>query len=349
MGIVELTNPIEKAGPCGNNIRVDADYRELYYRIKDARNQARAEERNVTPDETAKASQEWNLVSNLGLQIVSSVSKDIEVLAWLAEAHLRLRGFEGLAEIYGATTSLLSSYWDEIHSIDDDDIEEKLAPFAGLNGFGTEGTLIQPLRLVSLIPQSKFGEHSLWDFQLGLRTQEADRREAIHKAATEAGVAAMTARLSEVNRCLEAFNAFNALLTEKLGQNAPPSSNIRNVLMEIAAAMRSLGGRDEAEIAAQPVAEPGEAAPAPVAPAAVAPVSPEGIASREDAFETLLNVARYFRRTEPHSPISLAIETLVRRGRMDFSELLAELLPEPQARQAVLIAAGIKPARENGN
>ncbi len=233
---------------------MDADYRELYYRIKDARNQARAEERNVTPDETAKASQEWNLVSNLGLQIVSSVSKDIEVLAWLAEAHLRLRGFEGLAEIYGATTSLLSSYWDEIHSIDDDDIEEKLAPFAGLNGFGTEGTLIQPLRLVSLIPQSNLVNTAL-GLSTRLRTQEADRREAIHKAATEAGVAAMTARLSEVNRCLEAFNAFNALLTEKLGQNAPPSSNIRNVLMEIAAAMRSLGGRDEAEIAAQPVAE----------------------------------------------------------------------------------------------
>jgi len=60
-------------------------------------------------------------------------------------------------------------------------------------------------------------------------------------------------------------------------------------------------------------------------------------------FELLVAVARYFRRTEPHSPISLAIETLVRRGRMDFSELLAELLPEQQARNAVLTAAGIQP------
>ncbi|MNT59519.1 hypothetical protein D3C72_1970390 [compost metagenome] len=76
--------------------------------------------------------------------------------------------------------------------------------------------------------------------------------------------------------------------------------------------------------------------------------SPEGISSRDEAFETLLSVARYFRRTEPHSPISLSIETLVRRGRMDFSELLAELLPETQARNAVLTAAGIKPGGENG-
>ncbi|MNX84625.1 hypothetical protein D3C86_1164340 [compost metagenome] len=80
----------------------------------------------------------------------------------------------------------------------------------------------------------------------------------------------------------------------------------------------------------------------------ISAASPEGISSRDEAFETLLSVARYFRRTEPHSPISLSIETLVRRGRMDFSELLAELLPETQARNAVLTAAGIKPGGENG-
>lgn len=72
-------------------------------------------------------------------------------------------------------------------------------------------------------------------------------------------------------------------------------------------------------------------------------MSAESIGSREEAFELLLAVARYFRRTEPHSPISMAIETMVRRGRMDFSELLAELLPEQQARNAVLTAAGIQP------
>jgi type VI secretion system protein ImpA len=44
----------------------------------------------------------------------------------------------------------------------------------------------------------------------------------------------------------------------------------------------------------------------------------------------------------------MSIETLVRRGRMDFSELLAELLPEQHTRNAVLTAAGIKPATDKG-
>jgi type VI secretion system protein ImpA len=355
VGDVILINPIEENVPCGYNIRTNTDVREIYYEIKDARNQARAEERSVTPGEVIKVSNNWNLVSNLGLKIISSISKDIEVLAWLAEAQLRLQSFPGLTEIYDVTTSLLENYWDEIHSIDENDIEEKLAPLAGLNGFGTEGTLIQPLRLVSLVPDGKFGELSLWDFQIGQRSEEVDRREAIHNAATEAGVAAMSAHLADVSACISAFARLNEVLTEKCGQMAPPSSNIRNVLQEIAAAIRSLGGRDEggAATAAQSVSSSDESQSALVVSAATKStaniVTPEGIASRDEAFELLMNVARYFRRTEPHSPISLAIETLVRRGRMDFSELLAELLPELQTRNAVLTAAGIKPAKDGGN
>lgn len=349
MGEVILLNPIEESAPCGCNIRTNIEVREIYYKIKDARNQARAEERSVTPGEVFKVSSDWNLVSNLGLQIISSISKDIEVLAWLAEAHLRLKGFAGLGEIYDVTTVLLDTYWDDVHSIDENDVEEKLAPLAGLNGFGTEGTLIQPLRLVSLIPGEKFGSLTLWDYQLGQRSDEAGRREAIYNAATEAGVAAMSAHLAEVNACIRSFAGLSEVLNARCGQLAPPSSNIRNVLQEIAAAVRSLGGRDDSGEAPDVPAASVEAAKEVPAAETARVVTPEGIATRDEAFELLMNVARYFRRTEPHSPISLAIETLVRRGRMDFSELLAELLPELQTRNAVLTAAGIKPTKENGN
>lgn len=354
MGDFALAKIIDESSPCGCNIRTNAEFREIYYKIKDARNQARAEERSVMPGEVLKVSNDWNLVSNLGLQIVTSISKDIEVLAWLAEAHLRLQSFAGLTEIYGSTASLLNDYWDQIHSIDENDIEERLAPLAGLNGFGTEGTLIQPLRLVSLVPGGKFGELSLWDYQLGQRSEEASRREAIYNAATDAGVAAMSAHLAEVNACIAAFATLNDVLNARAGALAPPSSNIRNVLHEIAAAIRSLGGRDDVQESAQQADASENTVEKTVEKAASAAetmrvFAPEGIATRDEAFEILMNVARYFRRTEPHSPISQAIETLVRRGRMDFSELLAELLPELQTRNAVLTAAGIKPTKENGN
>ncbi len=340
---------IEYLGDCGENIRNNARTRELYYRIKDERNQARAEERTVSPQEVLRVSNNWTEVSNLGLHIIYSESRDVEILAWLAEAQLRLKGFPGLREVYRVTYDIFCNHWDSIHSISDDDDEEKFAPFAGLNGIGSEGTLIQPLRLSSLIPGSKFGDKTLWDFQLAQRSTETKRREELYNAASEVGVAAMSAHLADVNACLSLFDAITAILSERCGHNAPASSNIRNTLIEAAAAIRTLGGKDETVAAPQEnarIAEGDVNGAHPEVQKAIVK-NPEEIASRDEAFETLLTVARYFRRTEPHSPISLAIETLVRRGRMDFSELLAELLPEAQTRNAVLTAAGIKPGGEN--
>lgn len=333
-------------------MRVNTVSREIYYRIKDARNAARTAERSIIPGETIAIAPAWHDVSNLGLQILSSRSKDIEVLAWLAEAQLRLRGFSGLHDVYVATVSLLDKHFDALHSIGDGDFEERFAPFAGLNGVGGEGTLIQAIRLTSLIPGGKFAQFSLWDFQLSQRPNETERRKELQQAAAEAGVAQMSAYLDVLTGCIAAFDRMVEILDEHCGDQAPPSSNTRNVLQEAASAIRMLAGIEAPLAAPQALASQGSELQASETDESEAiglrPVSAETIRSREEAFELLIAVARYFRRTEPHSPISMSIETLVRRGRMDFFELLAELLPEQQTRNAVLTAAGIQPVADKG-
>ncbi len=275
-------------------------------------------------------------------------------MAWLAEAQLRLRGFEGLRDVYEGAASLLDNYFDSLHSIGDDDFEERFAPLAGLNGVGGEGTIIQAIRLTSLIPGGKFAQFSLWDFQLSQRAGEGDRREALQQAATEAGVAQMSGHLKVLTECIAAFDRLVAILDARCGDQAPPSSNTRSVLQEAASAIRVLAGIEAAVPASElppphkPDLHPANANEAETEALRPRPVTAETIRSREEAFELLATVARYFRRTEPHSPISMSIETLVRRGRMDFSELLAELLPEQQMRNAVLTAAGIQPSSDRG-
>ena len=49
-------------------------------------------------------------------------------------------------------------------------------------------------------------------------------------------------------------------------------------------------------------------------------VPADAIRTREDAFRTLLKVAEFFRKTEPHSPISYTLEELVRRGRLPLAD-----------------------------
>ncbi|HRJ61982.1 MAG TPA: type VI secretion system protein TssA, partial [Azospirillaceae bacterium] len=67
------------------------------------------------------------------------------------------------------------------------------------------------------------------------------------------------------------------------------------------------------------------------------------IASREDAFRALLQIADFFRKTEPHSPISYTLEEAVRRGRMTLAELLEELITDESARKHFLVASGVRP------
>ncbi|MCO4318072.1 type VI secretion system protein TssA [Phyllobacterium sp. 21LDTY02-6] len=348
MNVSEIISPLGPGLPCGEDIRVSPQFKELYFTIKDARNSARSAERSIAPGEPVRLTQSWHEVNDLGLQILVSQSKDIEILAWLAEAQLRLRGFEGLKDVFAATASLLDNYWDELHSIGHDDVAEKLAPLAGLNGISGEGALIPAIRLSPLVPNVPFGQHTLWDYQLAQRANETGRRNALYEAASEAGVAAMSAHLGILNECMAAFDNLVSVLDRRCGDTAPPSSNTRNVLAEAASAIRVLGGIT-VDVPVDAVQEEHIADGNGSAALAAAPISARAVAigTREEAFEVLLSVARYFRVTEPHSPISMSIETLVRRGRMDFSELLTELLPEPQVRMAVMTAAGIQPDVEN--
>lgn len=348
-----LLIPIADAAPAGANIRLSAGTKDLYYQLKDARSAARSEERNLAPGEPIRLSASWSEVRRLALQAIETVTKDVEILAWLAEAELRLNGFAGLRDVFRASGTLVRERWDEMFSIDGEGDEDKVAPFAGLNGVSGEGALIQPLRLTPLVPEAPFFSLSLWDFQTSQRPGEEKRRQALRDAVSAAGPSAMQAYLGTATECLEAFGALTAAFDARCGEHAPPSSNIRGVLEEVRLAIFNLTGLSDGAVRLRvvekvasdtPAASPKSAGDAPVEPAV--PPPPREIETREEAFSLLLKVAEYFRRTEPHSPISLAIETLVTRGRMDFVSLLTELLPDPNARKAVLMSAGIQPLPE---
>ena len=72
-------------------------------------------------------------------------------------------------------------------------------------------------------------------------------------------------------------------------------------------------------------------------------VSPGQIASREDALRALGEIADFFRRTEPHSPLSYTLDEAVRRGRMTWPELLAEVVADTDTRNTILNTLGIRP------
>jgi len=67
---------------------------------------------------------------------------------------------------------------------------------------------------------------------------------------------------------------------------------------------------------------------------------------REEAFQQLLDVARFFELTEPHSPISYSLKNIVRWGELPLPELWGELIGDNDTRKAVFKLVGIPPKKE---
>ena len=57
----------------------------------------------------------------------------------------------------------------------------------------------------------------------------------------------------------------------------------------------------------------------------------------------LAQIAEFFQRTEPHSPLAYTLKDAVRRGRMTWPELLEEMVPDAASRSAIMSGLGIRP------
>jgi type VI secretion system protein ImpA len=97
--------------------------------------------------------------------------------------------------------------------------------------------------------------------------------------------------------------------------------------------------------------------PAPKAPEAEAQPGAEGAAvtevpnmqngilrSRDEALRRLDEVAEFFRKTEPHSPIAHLVARAARWGRMPLEEVLAEVIPDQAALAKIWDTLGVRPA-----
>jgi type VI secretion system protein ImpA len=344
LDVDRLSAPISTAFPSGRDLRAGAGAT-LYFRLKDLRSTARAEERNIEPSQPFRLSPAWAEVRTLALEALERETHDLEILAWLAEAELRLHGFAGLGRCFELIFRLVEESFESLHSIDSDSLADRVAPIAGLNGINGEGALIQPIRLSPLVPGRGFFACSLWEFKLSQRPTETVRRKELKQAAGEAGLSAMRAHLADVENCISAFRKMTAALDARCGAEAPASSAIRNVLDEVRLAIINLAGigREAADVPPGP----DRALKVQDGPSAEALAIPAGfgaIRSREEAFDRLIEVADYFRRSEPQSPLSAALDTVVARGRMDFAELLAELVQDEHVRRGILVSAGIRPS-----
>ena len=365
LDIESLIEPISPDRVVGEDPRVDASPGSVYYQIKDARTQARAAERQAltaTDEDVARA--DWRPILSVAPQLLATQAKDLEITAYLIEALAREHGFSGLRDGFRLARELVARFGDDIYPLPDEDgIETRVAPLTGLNGEGADGTLIAPIANIPLTASSSVGQFARSHYEQAQDLERApdDARErrisqgavamsTFQIAANETSGEFCAILMEDIRECIDEFKQCGDLLDDKYGDDAPPTSNIRHALQACQDALAAFAqdklavilAAEEELAAGDEQAADAEAGAAPRQAKAVV----GAIENREDAFREILKISQYFRKTEPHSPISYALEQIVRWGRLPLPELLKELINDESSVSQMFRLVGISSSED---
>jgi type VI secretion system protein ImpA len=350
-----LLAPIPGDAPQGTDIREDFSSTSPYNRLRDARSEARDAERgqDAGDADARDPAPLWRAVRELALKTLTETAKDLEVAAWATEALIRSHGLAGLCAGAQLMQGLADQYWDGLFPLPDDyGMETRVSPVTGLNGRDGNGSLVQPLYMIPLFDRPDGSPIAFYQFQQSeqLGTLDAERRqqridagaiplETLEREARAAGEARFAKLLAAARDAREAWQAMAGVMDEKAGADGPSTTAVRDLLsgiIEIAVRFAPA----EAVAAEGGEAAAGEAGGGAAGGIAVGP----GVgATREDALRSLGEIANFFRRTEPHSPLSYTLDEAVRRGRMTWPDLLAEIVADTDTRNNILNTLGIRP------
>ncbi|MBC7939770.1 MAG: type VI secretion system protein TssA [Chitinophagaceae bacterium] len=340
----------------GADLRLDYSAVSSYQKLRDARSAARADERARDSDDDSDGppAEGWRDVLSIGQHALATQSKDMEVAAWLTEALVRMHGLAGLAAGATLLARLCDAYWETgFPQPDEDGMEVRASPIGGLSGSSSDGTVMQPLRRLAMFRRTDGTGLGLYQWEQAEQTAALpdERREAKIAAGapdlkvleTEARVdkAYLTGTWRGATAALAAWRELDQIAEARFGSEAPSLRKVTTLLEQMLAVVTRLGGEP-------PAAELEAAATADGADAGDVAGASHGTArgavlTREDALRELDRLADYFKRTEPHSPLAYTLEDAVRRGRLSLAELLAEVLPDEDARNAMLSRLGIRP------
>jgi len=365
LNIEKLLKPIKGKSPTGVNCRQDKSTRSLYYQIKDARNAARSAERRLQEcDEQQSIQQYWKEVVSLGIEITTQHSKDLEIVAWLTEGLLRLHSFSGLYASFLLTTGLIQQYWDELYpEVDEDGIQTRVAPLAGLNGIDNEGSLILAISTVCVTEGSTVGPYALWHYQQALdleKTTDVEKRQRMLsegkptleniKVAVEETESDFYLRLQQdVQESMTAYQELTHCLEEKCGPEAPPSSYIKNALQTFQEKLEYMLKQLKSGLAEELITEekkptPNQCENDPLTHKTYHDTTTKcnNNINRESALFLIQEAAEYFAKAEPHSPISYLLNRSIRWAKLPLPELLKEMIRDEGACNSVYSLTGIE-------
>lgn len=354
-----ILEPIPGDNASGENLQ----YSGLYDEIKEAR---RADDPATKADwQTELKTADWDEVVSLAESALKTKTKDLQIGAWMCEALLKRNGFGGLRDGLKVMCGFHEKFWDSLYpEIDEGDMDARANCLALLDrqcAFGAKGVALTDARgeeNYSFLGWEKTKLPDDFNKIAQADKAEADRiKQESEKAAEEwARLNRLTPRRfyeqlnTLLNQCWDEFQGLDRAMDQKFGRQTPglgelkkSLETLRSVVDKIVKEKRVLEpdpvGSDAAvagetaEIATGQLAGSG---------AGSVSVSVGAIRGRQEALRRLSEIAEFFQKTEPHSPVSYLVERAVKWGNMPLEQWLQEVIKDSTVLGQVQETLGVK-------
>lgn len=344
MELDALLAPISDSSPCGEDMSFSLEFDQ----IADMRRQD-----DPTLDQgewvTSLKVADWPGVVQSCSALLSSRTKDLRLAMWLTEALALTQGYAGLDQGLQLCTQLCERYWNGLHpQPDGGDFEERV---------GNMGWLLhRVVALSTALPFTKGRQgaaYSLRDLAAARqassgaerdnqdpREQGADQvsLEQFNRALKDTPAQVLLGHLQAAKRCEAHLLAWQAVVDGHLGADGPgfvqAKEAIAAAIHELERLARETGALGDTAIAGTAA----DGAPTQDDASAEAEAStPTGSKAggpprtRAQALQQLREVAAFFRRTEPHSPVAYLAEKAVKWGEMPLHEWLRKVIKDQGA------------------
>lgn len=338
LDIEAILKPISSDKPAGDDVREGKSYGIL----KEAR---REEEALVQGDwkRDIKAA-DWPKVVQTATKILTTESKDLQVAVWLTEGVVKRNGFAGLRDGLKVLRGLHDQFWDSMYPlVEDGDVEFRSGKIEALIQ-----KLPVALKMVPIIKPQGGTHYSYSAYEEsrqvenlkrgGAQTQDALAEalaegkvdgEKFDKAVAGVPLNHCSNLLEDLVQAQEELELFNHILDGKYKDAAPSVRQIGQVIGDcltlIDGIVRKKGGVGLQRPVQEGTAD--EQQEATTTPSSTGG-SGGGILphDRHDAIRRLSAIAEFFRRTEPHSPVSYLVQRAARWGEMPLEEWLQEVI-----------------------
>jgi type VI secretion system protein ImpA len=325
-----LLEPISEDRPCGDDLSFSAEFD----RIQEARR-----EDDPTVDygdwQSTLKQADWDeVVKNCG-DLLQARSKDLRLAGWLAEGLVKTSGLPGLEAGLQLTTRLLERYGSHIHPQGDDgDQEQRIGTLSWY-----VMRMSQLVRQIS-ITQGGTEQYNLNDYESARHLQMQMQRESVTERDLEQKVTlekisdaiARTDKnlylrwTEESDRCRAYVNDLSRVCDNLFGEEGPSFGPLAEGIEALHQRLQTIARdrgivsvaghevRDEADTSEREIVHR-EASHGP-------------LKTREQALESMRQVAAFFRHTEPHSPVSYLADKAVYWGSMPLHSWLRSVVKD---------------------